>query len=206
MTTPEGFRRSSLLERALALTAVMIPIATTIIAGLYASASARRDAGVRLTELAIGILRSPVTAETRGLRGWAVKVVNEYSEVDLPDDVGRALTDSVRLVAASYSAPLGGLDISPTGNVKAIRPGRCPLVACSPSARLKQCDTSWNRHQRFSCSIGADMAPQANGIFSQVIRVGFTRTVITSRASDRAGRAPRGSSKVSVSTETEVIS
>jgi hypothetical protein len=123
---------------------------------LYASASARRDAGVRLTELAIGILRSPVTPETKGLRGWAVEVVNAYSEVDLPDDVGRALTDSVRLVAAasvSYSAPLGGLEISPTGNVKALKQGRWPMVACNPSARLKQCDTA-------SITVPGDSAPR----------------------------------------------
>ena len=33
--TPEGLRRSSSLERSLAISAILIPIATTIIAGLY---------------------------------------------------------------------------------------------------------------------------------------------------------------------------
>lgn len=150
MTISHETSRSSVLERALAFAAVSVPIATAVIAELYASASARRDAGVRLTELAIGILGQPVSQETKALRGWAVEVVNQYSDVELPKELGRALTDSLSLPAGqslSWGTPNGGIRIDSiigqTAELTALKPGRWPLVVCAAAARYKQCDTSW---------------------------------------------------------------
>lgn len=145
----EGSGRSVALDRALAIAAVMVPIATAIVAGIYANATAKRDAGVKLTELAISILRSPATPASGGLRGWAIKVVNRYSADDIPADVSEALIRSLSLPASStplgvtYEAPQGGLEVSASGMVKMLKVGRWPLVACAPSRLRMLCDTAW---------------------------------------------------------------
>lgn len=143
-----GSGRSVWLDRALAVAAVLVPIATAIVAGLYANASAKREASVRLTEVAITILRSGATPENKGLRRWAIKVVNRYSPDDIPADVSEALVNSLSIptsgpLPVKYEAPLGGLEVSASGKVKMLKVGRWPLVACAASGSPALCDTAW---------------------------------------------------------------
>ena len=76
---------------------VAVPIATTVIAGRFAAASAERDANVRLVEIAAGILQETPEGPGSPLRAWAVSVIDQYSVVKLPPNVRRVLADSTAL-------------------------------------------------------------------------------------------------------------
>jgi len=88
-------------EKGIAFAIALVPVVTAWIAGRYADASARRDANVRLVEVAVGVLQQPPSSATRVMRVWAVAVVDKYSEVPLGDAARKALTDSIVLPAAS---------------------------------------------------------------------------------------------------------
>jgi hypothetical protein len=117
------------LQRALAIATALapfaVPITVAIIANSYAEATAKREANLRLTELAIGILRSEPTDSTRGLRQWARSVVNHaLPELPLP-----AEAESTRIVAED---PRSGLLLSPMPS---------SVIACTKDRRF--CDTSF---------------------------------------------------------------
>jgi len=140
-----------MLEKALAIAAVTVPIATAFIASGFANASARREANVRLTELAVGILRAEPTAATRDIREWAVDVVERYSEVPISAAAKGALADSVSLPTSIMFPTPGGL-ISASGVfVAGDTVGRYPLVMCVKSKGAPggiMCDTSWVNVER----------------------------------------------------------
>jgi len=100
---PDTSRRSTILQRALAiaivLSAILVPVATTAIASRFADASSQRESGVKLVELAVSILREPPTAKAVDIRSWAMDVLDVYSGVRLSQAAREALSDSVRLPA-----------------------------------------------------------------------------------------------------------
>ena len=133
-----GTPRASLLEKALALATVLVPVAVVFIANIYSSAVSNRESNFRLTELAAGILRAPATPETRSLRAWAVQVINRYSELPIPEETGKALTDSVSLPPEVWR-PAGPLR---WGQVTAgSKEGTYRVLACTQDGLF--CDTTW---------------------------------------------------------------
>jgi hypothetical protein len=66
----------------------------------------RREMGVKMIEVAVGILAAEPD-KTKGLRGWAVKVLDHYSEaVPLGAEEKEALRDRpLPVVADTFSLP-----------------------------------------------------------------------------------------------------
>ena len=139
MTAPSGaWRGSTLLERALAIAAVIVPLATTFVASEFATASARRSSDITMIQLAVGILETQPAQSDSSLRRWALEVMAQYSPVSMPDKLRRELQDSIPFPFVSYSSPGGSITSSGLFTAGS-KPGRYPLVACSHG----MCDTAW---------------------------------------------------------------
>jgi hypothetical protein len=64
-----------------------IPIAVAYIGSSLSRAQKQDEISARYVELAIEILRSKPSADTRALRSWAILVVNHFSQVPLSKEV-----------------------------------------------------------------------------------------------------------------------
>ncbi len=64
---------------------VLIPLVIAYASNEYTNAIKQNEIGQRYVELAVGILSKPPAESTMETRKWAVKVVNHYSEVRMPD-------------------------------------------------------------------------------------------------------------------------
>jgi hypothetical protein len=67
--------------------ALAIPIVIAYLGNSLSQAQKQEELAVRYVELAIGILRSEPTNDTRALRTWAVTVLGHYSQVPLSPEV-----------------------------------------------------------------------------------------------------------------------
>ncbi len=63
--------------------AVLIPVVLGVIGNRYTQAIKEREVEGRFVELAVNILAEPPSEETKNLRLWATRVVNQYSGVAL---------------------------------------------------------------------------------------------------------------------------
>ncbi len=66
-----------------ATAAVLIPVVLGVIGNRYTQAIKEREVEGRFVELAVNILAEPPSEETKNLRLWATRVVNQYSGVQL---------------------------------------------------------------------------------------------------------------------------
>lgn len=62
-----------------------IPLALALVANSFSKDQKELEIGVKYVELATQILREEPTQESRGLRSWAVSVIDHYSRVPLSD-------------------------------------------------------------------------------------------------------------------------
>jgi hypothetical protein len=106
-STPEHERThgSSLQEWLRTLAVLLTPVAVAFVGARYAASNSERDSAARLIGLAIEVLRAPPSDSARPLRGWAVAVVNRYSEVKLSTSLGNLLRDSLSLTAFIELSP-----------------------------------------------------------------------------------------------------
>ena len=74
------------------LAAVAVPLVLAVIGSRYTNALKEREIQGRFVELALSILKEPPRAEARGVREWAIAVVNQYSGVPL----GREATEDLK--------------------------------------------------------------------------------------------------------------
>jgi hypothetical protein len=65
------------------IASVLIPVVVVVVSNLFTSAMKDSENRVRYIELAIGILKSPPSADTDNLRTWAVDVINKHSDVPM---------------------------------------------------------------------------------------------------------------------------
>jgi hypothetical protein len=107
--TPELTPQSSMLQKGLAIaaviTAIAVPLVTTFIASKFAAAGARREANVRLVEMAVSILQEEPKPKAVDIRSWAMDVLDEYSGIKLNPRARAALSDSIRLPATVANVP-----------------------------------------------------------------------------------------------------
>jgi hypothetical protein len=83
--------------------------------------TASRTTDVELLKLSVDILQAPPLESSRELRRWAIALLNEYSEVPLPESLRKQLADSVMLPV---------LQVSESGVITALRPGVFEIVGC----------------------------------------------------------------------------
>ena len=122
------------LVKALAIATALSPVVVIVVANLFSSASAKRDANLRLTETAVRILQDSVTPESKGLREWAVKVIDKASDVSLSHTAANALRNSTRLPPPNVIAHW-----SPDGRLLGLDFMARPVVKCVRNV----CDTTW---------------------------------------------------------------
>lgn len=64
-----------------------IPLALALVANSFSNDQKQMEIGVRYVSLATQILmEEPSSTEVRGLRPWAISVMNHYSRVPLPEE------------------------------------------------------------------------------------------------------------------------
>lgn len=89
-------RKSDSGERLKSLSAIIasvfVPLAVVIIANIYAGAMKDSETRIKYVELALAILKSPPATKT-DLREWAIKLINNYSEVKLDSSVRAQLLE-----------------------------------------------------------------------------------------------------------------
>jgi len=155
MNVPAVSAQSTLLQKALAaavvISAFAVPIATTVISGRYADASAKRATSVQLVTLAVGILQEEPKRNAVDIRGWAMDVLDRYSGVPpLSAKARAALADSVKLPGprAPYwfhlSGPLAGI----FGDSVLMYPDTIPLSDSQRRARDSLFDDWLKRSRR----------------------------------------------------------
>lgn len=73
--------------------AVAVPVVVIILGQWLTQSLKQGDTNARLVEVAVGVLKTdPKTTEgVPGLRDWAVKVINKYSELPLPEQSAKEL-------------------------------------------------------------------------------------------------------------------
>jgi len=84
---------------------ILIPIVLGVIGLALNSALKEKDVGVKMVELAVGILRvDPATTDVRQateLRDWAIRVIEHYSEVPLKGAASELRTRPLQTVLVS---------------------------------------------------------------------------------------------------------
>jgi hypothetical protein len=77
-----------------------------------------RELDIKMVEIAVGVLNAKPKADLKSVRDWALKVINHYSEVKLPDEARREL-ESQPLPRPVGVGPIGGPSAigGPTGGL-----------------------------------------------------------------------------------------
>lgn len=132
-STPLAVR---LLPWAQVLSLVAIPIVVGIVGSRVSSTAANRAVDVRMVELGIVILESPISENSAPFRDWALDIIDHYSEVKVPQAMRRVLIDSIPLpLPRSVSALWSSSDtvvatVTPTGQVTAKELGTTQIMVC----------------------------------------------------------------------------
>jgi hypothetical protein len=86
---PDSWEKLKVLS--VAISSIAIPIVVAVVGSTFSKDQREKEIGVRYVELAIQLLRATPDAESKALRTWAIKVVDHYSEVPLPEDAKQEL-------------------------------------------------------------------------------------------------------------------
>lgn len=84
-------------DKGKAIATILMPFVIALVGHLYTSSLKEREINLQFVELSIGILSEEPTPENKNLRGWAIDVINEHSDVKLKPEVTRVLMDNLRL-------------------------------------------------------------------------------------------------------------
>jgi hypothetical protein len=95
------------VERAKAVSgfiaSVIIPLALAYVGNQYSTALKESELQAQYVSMATDILADEPTADTKDLREWAIKIVNQYSEVPLGSTTESQLKSKVSLPKANLS-------------------------------------------------------------------------------------------------------
>lgn len=89
------------------IAAVLIPVVLAVLGNRYTQAIKEREVEGRFVELAVSILAEPASEENRNLRHWAIKVVNEYSGVQIDSATASDLVEGSRFPTISAEVSRG---------------------------------------------------------------------------------------------------
>jgi len=73
------------------IASVFIPLAVVLIGNWYSTAVKESQIQVRYVELAVDILKENPSENKSNMRGWAVNLVNNYSEIRIDDETREEL-------------------------------------------------------------------------------------------------------------------
>ena len=88
--------------------ALALPIVLAMIGNRYTNALKEREIQGRFVELALSILKEPPKPESRGVRGWAIGVINQYSGVPLSQEAREDLKAGAIIASQSRVYLLAG--------------------------------------------------------------------------------------------------
>jgi lysozyme len=88
---PQASRSSRFRDFGLGLAGLISSIVIPVLGFTYASRDKEREVSKGFVEIATKILESKPTEENKPLREWAVALINNYSDVKLPEATKRAL-------------------------------------------------------------------------------------------------------------------
>jgi len=101
-TLPSSWEKFKVVSGFLA--SILVPLAVGLAGHWVSAALTEKEVKMRYVELAIGILKEKPDEAAAGLREWAVKVLESYSPVPIPEEARKALrqktlkaSDTVRL-------------------------------------------------------------------------------------------------------------
>jgi hypothetical protein len=91
--------------------AIGLPLVLLVIGQLFSSAVKEREVEGRFVELAVEVLREQPDEQTRGLRAWGIKVLDQYSGIPFSTDTAEALIERVPLPNSTsvYDRRLGNI-------------------------------------------------------------------------------------------------
>lgn len=87
---------------------LLIPILLAFIANVYSESMKESELKVKYLELAVKILQEDPKPESETLRAWAVKLIDQYSDVELDVSTQKGLIKQYRLTTPI--AAIGILD------------------------------------------------------------------------------------------------
>lgn len=90
------------------LAALAVPIVLAVIGYRYTDALKEREIQGKFVELALNILKEPPKPEGRGVREWAIAVVNQYSGVPLSPEATQDLRSGVLITTQARVYLLAG--------------------------------------------------------------------------------------------------
>ena len=66
---------------------ILIPLAIALVGNWYTSAIKQKELSAKYVELAIKILNKEPSEGSEEIRQWAIKIINTYSEVKIPEQL-----------------------------------------------------------------------------------------------------------------------
>jgi hypothetical protein len=90
---------------------VAVPVVLAVIGYFFNTALKEREVQGKFVELAVAILKEPPQEQTRPLRTWATKVIDQYSGVPLSAETKGALVDKLTLPPFPHWGPYFGYDL-----------------------------------------------------------------------------------------------
>lgn len=114
------------------LGAVALPIVALFLGHWFSQSLKQGETKVRLVEVAVDVLKTDpkTTEEVPGLRDWAVKVINKYSELPLPEQSAKGLLTNSLPAAPSYGGAKVGCCVSCEGVTICGRSVNLPCGTC----------------------------------------------------------------------------
>jgi len=99
--------------------AVLIPLAIAYLGNQVSAANKQRDSETKFVELATAILakdpKEAASPESKGLRRWAVAVINKFSGVPFSADTAEALIQSTQLPQVLVQTEVSSPTLDPKG-------------------------------------------------------------------------------------------
>ena len=84
-----------------------IPILLAIVANSFSQRQKEMEIGIRYVELATQILRADPSPDTKGLRNWAISIIENYSPVPLSPEASKNLEfERLKTEMQNYSTRL----------------------------------------------------------------------------------------------------
>jgi len=88
-----------------ALAALLVPVVVAVVGSSFSSAVTNREIDIRFVELAVDILQEEPDEESRGLRDWAIDVIDEYSGIQMSDEARESLQEDALPLSLLSSMP-----------------------------------------------------------------------------------------------------
>ncbi len=83
MASELPLRWEKLKVLSVAIASLAIPLVVAVLGSTYSKDQKDKEIGARYVELAVGILRSEPSPQSKALRSWAISVIDHYSQLPL---------------------------------------------------------------------------------------------------------------------------